>query len=150
MTNCNNAKARCETPVEILLGRRVRLPVIAVFDLFCSKAKERTKIVPATLIIRKGLNTSFIQPENSSRIFLASNNQIAKLDEDKVESGPPVGDHISIRVQLQNTYWGSSNQDETSAATSIAEERQPKSLESVQDHQQDKEYNPSELENLYP
>ena len=67
--------------VSLLLGRRVRLPAIADFDLcepILFKANENTKTVPATFIIRNGLNTSFIQPENSARTILVSDNQIRR------------------------------------------------------------------------
>ena len=75
MTHRNTSKTSFKTPVELLLGRRVRLPAIADFDLcepIIFKANEKTKTVPATFIIRKGLNTSFIQPENSARTILVS------------------------------------------------------------------------------
>ena len=73
MTHRNTSKTRVNTPVDLLLGRRVRLPAIADFDLcepILFKANEKTKAVPATFIIRNGLNTSFLQPENSARTFL--------------------------------------------------------------------------------
>ena len=102
MTHRNSSKMRSKTPVELLLGRRVRLPAIADLDL-CEnvlfKTNETTKIAPATFIIRKGLNTSFIQPENSTQIILVSDNQIAILEEgqckNRTSSG---GDDISIRT----------------------------------------------------
>ena len=98
MTHRNTSKTRSKTPVEHLLGRRVRLPAIADFDscepiLF--KANEKTKTVPATFIIRKGLNTSFIQHENSTRTILVSDNQVARLDEDNVKTIPAVEETIS-------------------------------------------------------
>ena len=83
----NTSKTRGKTPVELLLGRRVRQPAIADFDLcepILFKANEKTKTVPASFIIKKGLNTSFIQPENSARTILVSDNQVATLDEDNV------------------------------------------------------------------
>ena len=80
------------------------------------------KTVPATFIIRKGLNTTFIQPENSARTILVSDNQIARLDEDNVKTEPAVEEIISqSEQQLQNRDVGLSLQDEASAATSSAE-----------------------------
>ena len=133
MTRRNTSKTRGKTPVELLLGRRVRLPAIADFD-FCEpilfKANEKTKTVPATFSIRKGLNTSSIQPENSARIFLVSDNQIARLDEDNVKTEPAGEETIShSEQQLQSTDLGPSLQDEASAATSSAEHQQPETSE---------------------
>ena len=71
----------------------MRLPEIADFDLrepILFKVNEKTKTVPATFIVRKGLNTSFIQPENSTRTILVSGNQIARLREDNVKTEPAV------------------------------------------------------------
>ena len=136
MTHRNTSKTRVKTPVELLLGRRVRLPAIANFDLcepILVKANEKTKTVPATFIIRKGLNTSFIEPENSARTFLVSDNQIARLDEDNVKTEPAVEETISqSEQQLQNTDVGPSLQDEASAATSSAEHQQLKTSEPSQ------------------
>ena len=133
MTHRNTSKTRSKTPVELLLGRRVRLPAIADFDLcepILFKANENTKTVPATFIIRKGLNTSFIQPENSARTILVSDNQIARLDEDNVKTEPAVEETISqSKLQPQNTDVGPSHQDEASAATSSAEHQQPETSE---------------------
>ena len=72
MTHHNTSKTRSKTPVELMLGRKVRLPAIADFDLcepILFKANEKTKTVPATFIIKKVLNTSFKQPENSPGLF---------------------------------------------------------------------------------
>ena len=133
MTHRNTSKTRGITPVEFLLGRRVRLPAIADFDLcepILFKADKNTKTVPATFIIRKGLDTSFIQPENSTRTILVSDNQIGRLDEDTVKTEPAVEDIISQSgQQLQNTDVGSSLQDEACAATSYAEHQQPETSE---------------------
>ena len=77
MTHRNTSKTRSKTPVELLLGGRVRLPAIADFDLcepILFKVNENAKTIPATFIIRKGLNTSFIQPENSALTILVSDN----------------------------------------------------------------------------
>ena len=133
MTHRNTSKTRSKTPVELLLGRRMRLPAIADFDLcepILFKANENTKTVPATFIIRKGLNTSFIQPENSARTILVSDNQIARLDEDNVKTEPAVEETISqSKPQPQNTDVGPSHQDEACAATSSAEHQQPETSE---------------------
>ena len=130
MTHRNTSKTRSKTPVELLLGRRVRLPAIADFDLcepILFKANEKTKTVLATFIIWKGLNTSFIQPENSAQTILVSDNQIARLDEDNVKTEPAEEETISqSEPQLHNTDVGPSHQDEASAATSSAEHQQPK------------------------
>ena len=129
LTHRNTSKTRGKIPVELLLGRRVRLPAIADFDLcepFLFKANEKTKTVPVTLIIRKGLITSFTKPENSARTILVSDNQIARLDEDNVKTEPAVEETISqSEQQLQNTDVGPSLQDEATAATSSAEHQQP-------------------------
>ena len=133
MTHRNTSKTRSKTPVELLLGRRVRLPAIADFDLcepILFKASEKTNTVPATFIIRKGLNKSFIQPENSARTILVGDNQIARLDEDNVKTEPAVEETISqSELQPQNTDVGPSHQDEASAATSTAEHQQPETSE---------------------
>ena len=133
MTHRNTSKTRSKTPVELLLGRRVRLPAIADFDLcepILFKANEKAKTVPATFIIRKGLNTFFIQPENSARTILVSDNQIARLHEDSVKTEPAVEETISqSEQQLQSTDVGPSLQDEASAATSSAEHQQPETSE---------------------
>ena len=59
MTHRNTSKTRSQTPVELLLGRRVR----AIADLcepILFKANEKTKTVPAAFIIRKGLEHIFL------------------------------------------------------------------------------------------
>ena len=116
-----------------MLGRRVRLPAKAEFDLcepILFNANEKTKTVPATFIIRKGLNPSFIQSENSALTILVSDNQIARLDEDNVKTEPAVEETISqSEQQLQSTDVGPSLQDEASAATSSAEHQQPETAE---------------------
>ena len=129
MAHRNNSKTRSKTPVELLLGRRVRLPAIADFDScepILLKASEKTKIVPATFIISKGLNTSLLQPENSTRTIRVSDNPIARLDEDKMKTEPAVEETISeSEPQLQNTYVGPSHLDEASVVTSSAKHQQP-------------------------
>ena len=54
------------------------------------KAHEKTKTVPSTFIFRWVLNTYLIQPQISTRTILASDNQIARLDEDNVKTEPQV------------------------------------------------------------
>ena len=133
MTHRNTSKTRSKTPVELLLGRRLRLPAIADFDLcepILFKANEKTKTIPATFIIKKGLNTSFIQTEYSAPTILVSHNQIARLDEDNVKTEPAVKETISqSEQQLQSTDVGPSLQDEASAATSSAEHQQSETSE---------------------
>ena len=136
MTHRNTSKTRGKAPVELLLGRRIRLPTLADFDMcepILFKANEKTKTVPATFIIRKGLSTSFLQPENSARTILVTDNQIARLDEDKVKTEPAVEDTKSQSdQQLQNTDVGTSLQVEVSAALSSAEHQQPETSEPSQ------------------
>ena len=70
----------------------------------------KRQTVPATFIIRKGLNTSFIQPEDSTRTILVSDNQIARLEEDNVKTEPAVEETISqSEPQLRNTDVGPSH-----------------------------------------
>ena len=105
MTQRSISKTMGKTPVGLLLRRHVRLPSIAEFamcDPIPFKTNEKTKTVPAT-IIRKGLNTSFIQTEHSTRTFLLSDNQIARLDEDNVKTKPTVETISQSDPQLHNT-----------------------------------------------
>ena len=63
MTHRNTSKTRGKTPVELLLGRKVRILAVTDFDLcepFLYKPTNSLPTVPATFIIRKGMNTSFI------------------------------------------------------------------------------------------
>ena len=89
MTHWNTSKTRGKTPVEMLLGRKIRLPAVTDFDL-CErvllKPTNSSPTVPATFIIRKGMNTSFIQPENSNKTVLVSDNQIARLEPDDIKT----------------------------------------------------------------
>ena len=105
MTIRYTSKTRSKTPVELLLG----LPAIAHFDLlnpFYSRPTKR-ETVPAAFIIRKGLNTSFIHPENSTRTIVVSDNQIARLDEDNLKTETTsVGGHISIRTTTSEHRCG--------------------------------------------
>ena len=106
MTHRNTSKTRSQIPVELLLGCRVRLPAITDFDLsepILFKADEKARTVPTTFIIRKDMNTSFIQPENLSLTILVSDNQIARLDEDNVRTEPSVETISQSEPQLQNT-----------------------------------------------
>ena len=136
MTHRNTSKTRSKIPVEILLGRRVRLPAVADFDLcepILFNANENKKTVPATCIIRKGLNTSFIQPENSARTILVSDNQNARLDEDNVKIEPAMEETTSqSKQQLQSTDVGLYFK-----------------MKLLQPHLQETENNPTDLENLY-
>ena len=107
----------------------MRLPAIADLEL-CEptifKANEKTKTVPATFNIKKGLNTVFIKPENSTRTILVSDDQIARPDQDNVKTEPAVEETISqSETQLQNTDLGPSHQDEASTAISAREHQQP-------------------------
>ena len=156
MTHRNTSKTRSKTPDELFLGRRVRLLAIADFDLcepILFKANEKTKTVTAYFIIRKDLNTSSIQPENSARTFLVSDNQIARQDEDNVKTEPAVEETISqSEQQLQSTDVGPSLQNEASAPTSSAEHQQPETSEPsrTSTRNNETENNPTDLENLYP
>ena len=79
-----------------------------------------------------------------------SDNQIARLDEDNVKTEQAVVETISqSEQQLQNTDVGPSLQDEASAGTSSAEHQQPEP-QSLHEHQQETENNPTDLENLWP
>ena len=132
-THRNTSKTRSKTQVELLMGRRVRLPAIAYFDLcepILFKANEKTVAAPAAFIIWKGSNTSFRQPENSTRTILVSDNQITRLDEHKLKTEPAKEESISqSEPQLQNTDVGLTHEDEASAATSSAEHQQPETSE---------------------
>ena len=89
MRHRNTSKTRGKTPVELLLGRKIRLPAVTDFDL-CDrvlfKPTNSSPTVPATFIIRKGMNTSFIQPENSNKTVLVSDNQIVRLEPDDIKT----------------------------------------------------------------
>ncbi|XP_075241565.1 uncharacterized protein LOC142336542 [Convolutriloba macropyga] len=89
MTHRNTSKSRGKTPVELLLGRKVRLPVVTDFDLrerVLIKPTNSSPMVPATFTIRKRMNTLFIQPENSNKTVLVSDNQIARLEPDDIKT----------------------------------------------------------------
>ena len=153
MTHRNTSKTRGKTPVELLLGRRVRLPAIADFDLcepILFKANEKTKTVPAIFIIRKGLNASFIQPEVSAGTNLVSDNQNARIDEDKVKTEqqwrtPYLNQNNNFRTQMWDLHFK-------------VKLLQPHHLQStnnrkthnLHEHQQETEIDPRDLEIPYP
>ena len=122
MTHRNTSKTRGKTPVDLLLGRKVRLPAAIDFDL-CErvlfKPTNSSPTVPATFIIRKGTNTSFIQPENSNKTVLVSNNQIARLEPDDIKTESTDSQSESSR---DNIDVASSNSIEE---TSVVEREQP-------------------------
>ena len=91
MTHRNTSKTRGKTPVELLLGRKVRLTDFDLCERVLFKPTNSSPTVPATFIIRKGMNTSFIQPENSNKTVFFSDNQIARLEHHdiKTESTDP-------------------------------------------------------------
>ena len=122
MTNRNNAKARGKTPVELLLGRKVGLPADTDFNL-CErvllKPTNRSPTVPPTLIICKGKNTSFIQPENSNKTVLVSDNQIARLEPDNIKTESTDSQSESSRDDIDVTSPNSTEE------TSVVEGEQP-------------------------
>ena len=73
MTQRKTFKTRGKIPVELLLGRKVKISAVTDFDL-CERAlfkpTNSSPTVPATFIIRKEMNNSFIQPENSNKTVL--------------------------------------------------------------------------------
>ena len=69
----------------------MRLPEVTDLDLCEAVLFKQTNTystVPAKFIIRKGMNTSFIQPENSNETVLVSDNQIARLEPDDFKTEP--------------------------------------------------------------
>ena len=89
MTHRKTSKTRGKTTVELLLGRKVRPPAVTDFYLCERVLFKPTKIsqtVPATSIIREGMNTSFIQPANSNKTVFVSDNQIAWLEPDDIKT----------------------------------------------------------------
>ena len=87
MTHRKTSKTWGKTPVELLRGRKVRLPAVTDFGL-CEqvlfKPTNSSPKVSSSFIIRKGMNNSFIQPENSNKTVLVSDNQIARLEPDDI------------------------------------------------------------------
>ena len=73
----------------MLLERKVKFPAVTDFDL-CErvifKPTNSSPTIQATFIIRKEMNTSFIQPENSNKAVLVSDNQIQRLEPDDIKS----------------------------------------------------------------
>ena len=68
----NFLKTWGKTRVELVLGRRVRVPAIADFGLsepILFKANENTKTVPVTLINRKDSNTFLFSPRTQHGLF---------------------------------------------------------------------------------
>ena len=62
----NTSNIMVKTLVELLLGRSEGLPATADFNLckpILFKADEKATNAPAKFIIRKSLNTLFVQPE---------------------------------------------------------------------------------------
>ena len=103
MTLRNTSKTRGKTPLKLLLGRKIRLPAVTDFDL-CErvlfKPTNSSPTVPATFIIRKGMNTSFIQPENSNKTVLVSDNQIARLEPDDIKTESTDSQYESSRDDI--------------------------------------------------
>ena len=88
MTYWSTSKTRGKTPVELILGRKIRLPAVTYLDL-CErvlfKPTNSSPTVPATFISRNGMNTLFIPPDNSNKKVLVGNNQIARLETDDIK-----------------------------------------------------------------
>ena len=103
MTHRNTSKTRGQTPVELLLGRKVRPPAVTDFDL-CERAlfkpRNSSPTAQATFIIRKGMNTSFIQSENSNKTVLVSDNQIARLEPDDIKTESTDSQSASSRDEI--------------------------------------------------
>ena len=122
MTHRNNSETRGKTPVELLLGRKIRLPAVTDFDL-CErvlfKPTDSSPTVPATFIIRKGMNTSFIQPENSNKIVLVRDNQIARLEPDDIKTESTDSQPESSRDDIDVASPNSTEE------TSVVEGEQP-------------------------
>ena len=137
MTHRNTSKTWGKTTVELLLGRKVRLPAVTDFDL-CErvlfKPKNSSRTVPATFIIRKGTNTSFIQPENSNKTVLVSDNQIARLEPDDIKTestdsqSESSGDDIGVAPpnSTKETSVVEGQQPSVYTSTSSRKEKQPK------------------------
>ena len=122
MTHRNTSETRCKTPVELLLGREVRFPAVTDFDL-CErvlfKPTNSSPTVPAIFIIRKGMNTSFIQPENSNKTVLVSDNQIARLELDDIKTESTDSQSKSSRDDIDVASPNSTEE------TSVVEGEQP-------------------------
>ena len=118
MTHRNTSKTRGRTPVELLLGRKIRLPAVTDFDL-CERVLFKTTNSSATFIIRKGMNTSFIQPENSNKTVLFSDNQIARLEPDDIKTESTDSQSESSRDDIDVASPNSTEE------TSVVEGEQP-------------------------
>ena len=122
MTHRETSKTRGKTPVELLLGRKVRLPAVTDFDL-CEqvlfKPTNSSPTVPVIFIILKGMNTSFIQPDNSNKTVLVSDNQVARLEPDDIKTESTDSQSESSRDDID---VASSNSIEE---TSVVEGEQP-------------------------
>ena len=120
MTHRNTSKMRGKTPVELL--NKIRLPAVTDFDL-CErvlfKPTKSSPTVPATFIIRKGMKTSFIQPENSNKTVLASDNQNARLEPDNIKTESTDSQSESSRDDIDVASPNSSEE------TSVVEGEQP-------------------------
>ena len=89
-----------------------------------------------------------MQPKNSTRTILVSDNPIARLEEDNVKTELAVEETISqSEPQLQNTDVGTSHKDE--APHQLQSTNNP-NHQSLHEHQQETENNPRDLENQYP
>ena len=122
MIHRNTSKTRGKTLVELLLGRKLKLPAVTDVNL-CKrvliKPTNSSPTIPATFIIRKGVNTLFIQPENSNKTVFVSDNQIARLEPDdiKTESSDPQSE--SSRDDIEAASPNSTEE------TSVVEGEQP-------------------------
>ena len=122
MTHRNTSKTRGKTPVKLLLGRKVRLPAVTDVDLrerVLFKPTNSSPTVPATFIIRKEMNTSFIQPENSNKAVLVSDNQIARLEPDDIKTESSDSQSESSRDDIEMASPNSTDE------TSVVERGQP-------------------------
>ena len=138
--NTSKTKTRGKTPVELLLGRKIRHPAVTDFDL-CErvlfKPTKSSPTVPATFIIRKGMNTSFIQPENSNKTVLVSDNPIARLDPDdiKTESTDSQSEssrddiHVASPNSTEETSVVEGEQPSVATRTSSRNKKQPERFE---------------------
>ena len=122
MAHRDTSKTRGKTPVDLLMGRKVRIPAVTDFDLCERVVFKPTKSSPkvsATFIIRKRINTSFIQPESSNKTVLVSDNQIARPESDDIKTESTDSQSESSR---DDTEVASPNSTEE---ISVVEEEQP-------------------------
>ena len=143
MTHRNTSKKLGKTPVELLLGRKVRPPAVTDFDL-CErvlfKPTNNSPTVPATFIVRKGIDTSFIQPENSNKTVLVSDNQIARLEPDDIKTESTDSQSESSRDDIKVALPKSTEE------TSLVEAEQPSMATRTSSR---KKNNQKDLENLF-